>query len=174
MASVVPGQHRFTGGVVDHPAVTGIHAVLEQQIAGNVVTGNAAGWNVLDLRLIKFVDCSRQLDGVMYCITRLLRASRIHSGLPSASSLVKVRYFSSFSAPAASLDTIVGDRNHVSAKAVQNGEGGGVAVRFDRLCGTSVFRRIELANRAIAGFMRRSYQSLRSAESGSNAVSLAS
>ncbi len=35
----------------------------------------------------------------MYCITRLPRASRIQSGLPSASSLVKVTYFSSPCAP---------------------------------------------------------------------------
>ena len=39
MISAIPGEHRFAGGIVQHPAVTGIHAVLEEQIAGDVVTG---------------------------------------------------------------------------------------------------------------------------------------
>ena len=43
MAPTVPGQHRFAGGVVQHPAITGIHAVLEEQIAGDVVAGHETG-----------------------------------------------------------------------------------------------------------------------------------
>ena len=43
MAAAVPGEHRLAGGVVQHPAIAGVHAVLEQQIAGDVVAGNEAG-----------------------------------------------------------------------------------------------------------------------------------
>ncbi len=35
----VPGEHRLAGGVVEHPAIAGVHAVLEEQIAGDVVSG---------------------------------------------------------------------------------------------------------------------------------------
>ena len=64
----------------------------------------------------------------MYCITRLPRASQIHSGLPSASSLVKVRMRSSRhgrSAEAARVDrvvrrrAVVRDGDDLAAEAVE-------------------------------------------------------
>src|SRR5829696_1417061 len=40
MTETVPGEHWFTRRIVQRPALSGIHAVLKQQIAGNVVTGS--------------------------------------------------------------------------------------------------------------------------------------
>ena len=60
MASTVPCQHRLAGCVVDHPAITGIHAVLIEQITGNVVTGNTPGRNCFYLGLIEFIGCARR------------------------------------------------------------------------------------------------------------------
>src|SRR5262249_41531058 len=34
----IPCQHGLSGGVPQHPAVAGVHAMLEEQIAGDVVT----------------------------------------------------------------------------------------------------------------------------------------
>ena len=36
----IPGQHGFACGIVDHPAVARVHAVLEEQVAGDVVAGS--------------------------------------------------------------------------------------------------------------------------------------
>src|SRR6266487_864858 len=42
VAPAVPSQHGFAGGVIEHPTVASIHAVLKEQIPGNVVTGRKA------------------------------------------------------------------------------------------------------------------------------------
>ena len=39
----IPGQHRLPGRVHQHPAVTRVHAVLEEKITGNVIAGNETG-----------------------------------------------------------------------------------------------------------------------------------
>ncbi len=76
----------------------------------------------------------------MYCITRLPRASCTHSGLPSASSLVKVTYFSSTNALAAP-DTVVGDGDDLTPEAVEQGQGGGGGVFCGQLRGALVLGR---------------------------------
>src|SRR3954465_3289766 len=49
MAAAVPGEHRLACGVIQDPAVSGIHAVLEEKVSGDVVTRSESTYRVVGL-----------------------------------------------------------------------------------------------------------------------------
>ena len=74
-ATAVPGEHWLARCVVQHPAVTGIHAVLKEQVASDVVTGRKA-LRVQVAGVVEWVyTVEVTVGGIMYCITRLPRGS---------------------------------------------------------------------------------------------------
>jgi len=57
----IPGEGYLAGRIMQLPPITGVHAVLEQQVAGDVVTGHAARRDVLHYQVATRVADPKQL-----------------------------------------------------------------------------------------------------------------
>ena len=133
IAATVPGEHRLAGGVVQHPAVAGVHAVLEEQVAGDVVAGQrtrATGSSGLVVRHGRRDVLHHQVAA------RIANPQRLAFGVELGEGEV---FFVALARRHGVSHPVVRDGDDLAAEAVEHGERRACWRAFDQPGGTRVF-----------------------------------